>query len=194
MKTCRKWKSIYSKALGKKVKRCEQFSDIGGDIMDYGYYDDVGDSISSFFEDIGIDLEDIKGLAISGAIGGAGLVGVSALMNKIPQIRKFMADKPLVAKLMIAGVPILLAQLGKRFAPQYSEYLNAIAVMGVGYAIASQLSTGMGIPLAGIDAIEPATEGLTEGEEEELTAIEPSTDGLGDEIAIEGLSDEIDIA
>jgi hypothetical protein len=124
-------------------------------------------------------------------------------MNKIPQIRNFIADKPLVAKLMIAGVPILLAQFGKRFAPQYREYFNALAIMGVGYAIASQLSTGIGVPLAGINAIEPATEGLT-AEEEELTAIEPATEGLtaiepategyGDEIAIEGLSDVIEIA
>ncbi|MEM5810137.1 MAG: hypothetical protein QW156_04595 [Candidatus Aenigmatarchaeota archaeon] len=181
LRTCKRWKSVYSPALGKKVQRCAEFGewDEYGDLM----LDDYSDSgISSFFEDIGIDLEDIKGHVVAGVVAGLGLVGVSALMNKVSAIREFVADKPLVKALSVAGISILLAQLGKRFAPQYSEHFNALAIVGVGYAFASQLSAGIGVPLANLGAI---------SDEVKLEAVAPEMEAVAPELEAE---DEIDIS
>lgn len=93
-RTCRRFKTVHSKALGRRVRKCADFSG----------FDDAGD-MGAITDAIAIpSMEEMTNLAIMGASGAGGLMGLRFLLANIPFVKDMGVRAKGLVELVLALV------------------------------------------------------------------------------------------
>jgi hypothetical protein len=94
LKTCRRWKTVYSPALGKRVKRCADFKGMEDDLMGI---EELGLGRNDYIP----DMDDIMRVSVAGISGVLGNMLIPRIPDMLPVIKNLDPRLKAIATLLL---------------------------------------------------------------------------------------------